>query len=87
MTDAEETSPSSIDGSIDAIIAAWRIELDGQASVSASDVQDHLLELWGRLPEGDRRAEIERWLTETLARQLYAVDDIDARLERVVAGA
>jgi hypothetical protein len=83
VTDAQEITPTSID----AVIAAWRTQLDGQASVSATDVQDHLLELWGRLPEGERRAEIEQWLTETLARQLYAVDDIDARLNRVLAGA
>ena len=73
--------------SIDAAVAAWRSELDGRTSVSASDVQDHLLELWGRLPEGDLRSEIEQWLTETLARQLYAVDDIDARLDQVLAQA
>ncbi|HET9689898.1 MAG TPA: hypothetical protein VFP61_02005 [Acidimicrobiales bacterium] len=83
MTDAQETSPSSID----AVVAAWRTELDGRSSVPASDVQDHLLELWGRLPEGDLRSEIERWLTETLARQLYAVDDIDARLDQVLSQA
>lgn len=83
VTDAQETSPSSID----AIVAAWRGELDGRTSVPASDVQDHLLELWGRLPEGDLRGEIEQWLTETLARQLYAADDVDARLEQVLSQA
>lgn len=82
MTD---TSPQH--GDIESIIQAWRAELDGSTSVSATEVQDHLLELWGSLPDGDRRAEVERWLTETLARQLYAVDDIDARLERVLASA
>lgn len=66
-------------------MAAWRTEIDGQVSVSASTVQDHLLELWGRLPEGDVRQQIELWLTETLQRNLYQVSDIDARLTGVTA--
>lgn len=65
-------------------MAAWRAELDGQISVSASTVQDRLLELWGRLPEGESRREVEQWLTETLHRNLYQVNDIDARLAAVV---
>jgi hypothetical protein len=82
VTEAQETSPA-----VEPIIAAWRSELDGQGSVSATDVQDRLLDLWGRLPEGEVRAEVERWLTETLARHLYAAADIDARLEQVLASA
>ncbi len=78
-------APEAIDESIDALVAAWRTEIDGQVSVSASTVQDHLLELWGRLPEGDVRQQVERWLTETLQRNLYQVSDIDARLTGVVA--
>lgn len=83
VTEAQETSPISLEP----IISAWRSELDGHGSVSATDVQDRLLDLWGRLPEGEVRAEVERWLTETLARHLYAVEDIDARLEQVLASA
>lgn len=83
VTDAQDVT----DAGVQPIIAAWRSEFDGQGSVSAGDVQDRLLDLWGRLPEGDVRAEIERWLTETLARHLYAVADIDARLEKVLAEA
>jgi hypothetical protein len=82
VTDAQ-TSPDAIEP----IITAWRSQLDGQGSVSATDVQDRLLDLWGRLPEGEVRQEIERWLTETLARHLYAAEDIDARLEQVLASA
>ena len=82
VTETQETPQS-----VEPIIAAWRSELDGQGSVSASDVQDRLLDLWGRLPEGEVRADIERWLTETLARHLYAAEDIDARLEQVLANA
>jgi hypothetical protein len=40
--------------------------------------------LWGFLPEGDIRTQVERWLTETLERNLYAVADIDARLSSVL---
>lgn len=67
-----------------AVIAAFRRQLDGQVSVPASVVQDCLLDLWGSLPEGDRRSEVERWLTETLERNLYAVRDVDARLTSVL---
>ena len=66
-------------------IAALRQQLEGQISVSASRVQDSLLELWAALPEGDRRTVVERWLTETLNRNLYSVTDIDARLESVLS--
>jgi hypothetical protein len=72
---------------LEEMILAWRSELDGLSSVSATKVQDRLLDLWGRLPEGDIRTDIERWLTETLERSLYAASDVEARLERVLADA
>jgi hypothetical protein len=65
-------------------VAEFRRQLDGQVSVSASVVQDHLLELWGLLPEGETRTEVERWLVETLERSLYQVSDVDARLATVI---
>jgi hypothetical protein len=70
---------------IDELVAAWKDELDGQVSVSASVVQDRLLDLWGHLPESEARVRVERWLTETLVRQLYTVSDIDARLDQVLS--
>jgi hypothetical protein len=70
----------------EAAISAFRKQLDGQVSVPASVVQDCLLDLWGLLPEGDTRSEVERWLTETLERSLYAVTDVDARLATVLPG-
>jgi hypothetical protein len=81
VTDAPEVSETE---SIDSLVAAWKAELDGQVSVSASEVQDHLLDLWGRMPDSGARSQVERWLTETLERHLYAVSDIDARLETVL---
>lgn len=72
---------------IDELVAEWKAALDGQQSVSATDVQDRLLDLWGRLPAGEVRGEIEQWLTETVQRHLYAAADVDARLGRVLAGA
>jgi hypothetical protein len=66
------------------IVASWRAELSGQLSVSASGVQDRLLDLWGHVPEGDARSQIEKWLTETLERNLYEVADIERRLDRLV---
>jgi hypothetical protein len=68
----------------EAAVAAFRRQLEGQISVPATVVQDCLLDLWGLLPEGETRTEVERWLTETLERHLYAVRDVDARLTSVL---
>ena len=82
MTDAPE-APVQLDP-FEAAIASFRRQLEGQISVPASVVQDALLDLWGHLPEGESRAEVERWLTETLERNLYSVGDVDARLSTVL---
>ena len=82
MTDAPE-APAQLDPFEEAI-ASFRRQLEGQISVPASVVQDGLLDLWGHLPEGESRAEVERWLTETLERNLYSVGDVDARLSSVL---
>jgi hypothetical protein len=82
VTDAPE-APAQLDPIEDAI-ASFRRQLEGQVSVPASVVQDGLLDLWGHLPEGASRAEVERWLTETLERNLYSVGDVDARLSSVL---
>jgi hypothetical protein len=81
--DAIEESVSPEDA--DSVVATFRRQLEGQVSVPASVVQDTLLDLWGVLPEGDSRTQVERWLTETLERNLYAVSDVDARLSSVVS--
>ena len=73
---AEDATPSPVN-----VAEAWLAELADQVSVSASDVQDHLLDLWGVLDEGPTRIEVERWLTETLGRNLYSVSDINDRLD------
>lgn len=91
--DTETTDPTaSVEGdgentTIDALVAEWRAELDGQTSISATTVQDRLLDLWGALPDSGPRAEIERWLTETLARHLYQAGDVTARLTSVLTDA
>ena len=69
----------------EAAVAAFRRQLEGQVSVPASVVQDGLLDLWGLLPEGETRSVVERWLTETLERNLYSVTDVDSRLDTVLA--
>lgn len=80
MTEAPHTiAPDSIDD-LERTVAAWRADLAGQTSVSATEVQDRLLDLWAALPEGDRRSLVETWLTETLSRSLYAAEDLDRRL-------
>jgi hypothetical protein len=66
------------------VVEAWSAQLSDRVSVPASDVQDHLLDLWGALDEGPARAAVERWLTETLRRNLYSVSDINERLETLL---
>ena len=79
VADGEGDGPSAVD-----VAEAWLRELDDQVSVPASTVQDRLLDLWGALGEGPERVEVERWLTETLRRNLYSVSDINDRLESLL---
>ena len=90
MTEAIEVSATSqenpdVSERIEAAVAAFRRQLEGQVSVPASVVQDGLLDIWGLLPEGDSRTVVERWLTETLERNLYSVTDVDSRLDAFLA--
>jgi hypothetical protein len=61
-------------------VETWIAQLGERTSVSASVVQNHLLDLWGLLPEGDGRRLVEQWLLETLERELYRTDDVIDRL-------
>ena len=88
MTEATEalaTADIEVNERTEAAISAFRRQLEGQVSVPASVVQDGLLDLWGIMPEGDSRSVVERWLTETLERNLYSVTDVDSRLDAVLA--
>jgi hypothetical protein len=82
----EATDAPEISERTEAVVAAFRRQLEGQVSVPASVVQDGLLDLWGILPEGDSRSFVESWLTETLGRNLYSVTDVDSRLDAVLSG-
>ena len=75
----DEGTPSAVE-----VAEAWLAQLSDRMAVPASDVQDHLLDLWGALDEGPARSEVERWLTETLRRNLYSVSDINERLETLL---
>jgi hypothetical protein len=70
--------------SVEETVQSWIGELADQVSVSASRVQDRLFDVWGALDEGDSRREIERWLTETLTRDLYLAEDVVDRLNDLV---
>ncbi len=80
----QESSGEGVLTSAVDVAEAWLAQLSDRISVPASDVQDHLLDLWGALDEGPARAEVERWLTETLRRNLYSVSDINERLETLL---
>jgi hypothetical protein len=69
---------------VEEIVESWVGELADQISVSASTVQDHLFEVWGALDEGDVRRAVERWLTETLERELYLAEDVVDRLNGLI---
>lgn len=81
-----ELAADGLDGAPSAVevAEAWLAELEDRISVPASDVQDHLLDLWGALDEGPVRSQVEDWLTETLRRNLYSVSDINERLETLL---
>ncbi|MGH9121463.1 MAG: hypothetical protein ACRDYC_05890 [Acidimicrobiales bacterium] len=68
-------------------IEAWQSQFEGQGTVAASLVQDRLLDLWGSLPEGKTREEVQGWLTETLGRSRYSAEDIADRLGVMLRGA
>lgn len=70
---------------VEAAVEGWIAELSDGLSLSASSVQDRLFVLWGMLPEGEPRREVERWLTETLDRHLYTADEVSGRLRRLNA--
>jgi len=85
LADPAQTDDAHTDAAhTDAAVAAFRRQLEGQVSLPASAVQDCLLDLWGSLPEGDSRTEVERWLTETLERTLYSATDVASRLASVL---
>jgi hypothetical protein len=69
--------------SVEATIEAWTAELADQVSLSASAVQDRLLDLWGVVPDGAIRREVESWLTETLLRNLYRSEEVIDRLHQL----
>jgi hypothetical protein len=68
---------------VEATIEAWAAELADQVSLSASAVQDRLLDLWGVVPDGVIRREVESWLTETLQRNLYRSEEVIDRLHQL----
>jgi len=68
---------------VEEVVEAWVSELGDQVSVSATTLQDFLLDLWGLLADGPPRAGLERWLTETVGRNLYTTADITERLGRL----
>jgi hypothetical protein len=70
---------------VDASIETWVGELGDRVSVSASGVQDRLIDLWGLLPPGDARTAVEQWLTQTLERELYTTEDVIDRLGEIQA--
>jgi hypothetical protein len=69
--------------SVEAAVERWIADLNDGMSLSAMAVQDRLLDLWGLLDDGDVRHEIERWITETLDRNLYTSEDLIARLRTI----
>jgi hypothetical protein len=61
---------------IDTLLATWRTSAGDQALFSASRVQDLLFDLWGET-EGPARELVQEWLTVTLHRELFSVEELE----------
>lgn len=81
----ETTAAPAFDPQIESLLSTLRQRLEGQSSVSASTVQDALLDLWSAVPDGDTRRALEAWLSETSDRSLYATEDVRDRLKSLFA--
>jgi hypothetical protein len=68
---------------IEDFLRTWINALSDQVAVSASRVQDGLIDLWGMLDDGDVRTGVEDWLTETLQRNLYTTDEVVTRIQEL----
>ena len=62
---------------IQQLVDEWIERTEHDLSFSPGPVQDLLFELWGALEhEVDARVEVERWLTLSLSRHLFGVEEI-----------
>jgi hypothetical protein len=63
------------------LIEEWRARTVGETVLSASAVQDRLFDLWGELRDTPSAAVVEMWLTLTVERELFGVDELNEFLD------
>jgi hypothetical protein len=71
---------------IEDLLTEWRMTAGDDQLFSSSRVQAFLFELWG-VTDGLARDMVQEWLTATLHRELFSVDELEglfASLEALV---
>ena len=58
-------------------IYTWRRHLSDQTVVSASEVQDRLLDLYGDLEALPQLEMLKPWLSLTVQREMFTADELD----------
>ena len=58
-------------------IYTWRRQLTEQTIVSASEVQDHLFDLYGDLADLPQLERIKPWLSLTIQREMFSAEELD----------
>jgi hypothetical protein len=64
-------------------IDTWRQRLSDQTVVSASEVQDRLFDLYGDLQPLPQLEKLKPWLSLTIQRELFSVDELQAFLSEL----
>jgi hypothetical protein len=66
-------------------IDTWRQRLSDQTVVSASEVQDRLFDLYGDLQPFPQLEKIKPWISLTIQRELFSVDELEGLLSELQA--
>jgi hypothetical protein len=66
-----------------AVIDAWRARLASQETLSASEVQDRLFDLYGELAGQPPVELVKPWLTLTRQRELFGAAELEDFLDEV----
>jgi hypothetical protein len=62
-------------------IYTWRRHLTDQTIVSASEVQDRLLDLYGDLAAAPQVERLKPWLSLTVQREMFTAEELDRFLD------
>ena len=65
------------------LIGDWRTRLEDQLSLSASEVQDRLFDLYGALEDSPSIELVKPWLTLTVRRELFSCEELQTFLDEL----